>query len=99
MDENEVLKDELTPAEAEEVTETDMSSEEAHRFEEFEELRTMLSSVMEELQGLRADVVRMSQNAAAIAVESGAVVEDDGETADIDENDYEDANGDLDLSI
>lgn len=99
MDEEEIRNDELTPEEAEEVEETGMSGEEAHRFDEFEELRGLLADVLAAVHGLREDVVRMSQNAAAVAVESGAVVEDDGETASIDLDDYEDVNGDLDLTI
>lgn len=99
MDENEIREDSLTPAETEAVEETGMSGEEAHRYEEFEELRSMLSDVRELVEGLKSDIADLAQQRAAVLVESGAVVTDDGETAVIDEDDYDRAFNELDLTI
>lgn len=99
MDENEIREDSLTPAEAEAVEETGMSGEEAHRYEEFEELRSMLADVRDLLEGLKTDIADLAQQRAAVLVESGAVVTDDGETAVIDDEDYDRAFDELDLTI
>lgn len=98
MDEEREELDDLTPAEAEDMEETGMSGEEVHRYEEFEELRSLIGDVLAAIGELKSSVVELSQNRAAVAVESGAVIVDDGETADIDEEDY-DYNDEMDLSI
>lgn len=100
MDENDdIRKDSLTLDEAEVVEDAGMSGEEAHRFEEFEELRSMLSEIREMVEGLKSDIADLAQQRAAVLVESGAVVTDDGETVNIDDDDYDRAFNELDLSI
>lgn len=99
MDEGEIARDDLTSAEAAEAEETGMSGEESHRYEEYEELRSMLSDVLDAVNGLRDGMRELAQQRAAVLVESGAVVTDDGETAIVDEDEYGDALEDLDLTI
>lgn len=90
MEEEELeRRDEDTPAEAEEVEEGAMDSEEAHRFEEFEELREILLSMRESIEAMRSEMAQERQNAAAVAVENGEVV-DEGEPAPaFDPDEYE----------
>lgn len=57
------------------------ASDEEHRFDEFEEMRGMLASILDAVANLRTDVANLAQQRAAALVESGEIVTDDGETA------------------
>lgn len=80
--------DDLTPDEARDAEDTGMSGEEAHRYEEFRDLKEALDNgfadVMRAIDGLKATF-------AAQSVASGAVVTDGAVVADVDDD------GDLDI--
>lgn len=99
MDEEKAIEDNLTSEEAEEAEETGMTGEEAHRYEEFDELRGLVTRVLDAIDKLRSEMKELVQQNAAVSVESGAVVTDESETAVIDDDDYRNPLDELDFRI
>ena len=81
MDEKpETEADDLTPDEQEIEDETDMSGEEAHRIDEFEDLRDRLERIENTLGTITDTLEAMRTTAAAIDIDNGAdVVDVDGD--------------------
>lgn len=75
--------DDLTPDEEQLEEATGMDGEEAHRAGEFEELRLMLSDVLEQVRGLRDDFAGWSMSANAAIIDNGAVITDDAADVDV----------------
>lgn len=81
------------------------ASDEEHRFDEFEETMSILNSILEAVSSLRnefdamqANIANLAQQRAAVLVESGEIVTDDGETAVVDLDSFEPLD-ELDLEI
>lgn len=84
------MDEDLTRNEEETVERDDVTGEEAHRIGEFDELRSMLSDVLDAVRGMREDVMAAVQASAAVSVGNGAVVTDGGDgSAVIDAEDFE----------
>lgn len=97
------MEDELTLNEKELMDDTGIDAEEVHRAGEFEELRSLVEETRETLlaaiAGIKTDIDSYASNRIATAVENGAVITDDGETAVITFDDYDDEDDEFDLSI
>lgn len=79
MDEEEREDENLTEDEEEAVEDDGMSGEEAHRYEEFEELNGKLDRALTALDS----IVSALNELQAISIESGAIVTDDNESEGI----------------
>lgn len=79
MNEEEREEENLTPDEEEEVEEDSMSGEEAHRYEEFEELNGKLDCALTALDSIIAALNEVQ----GVAIESGAIVTDDTDPVEI----------------
>lgn len=83
MNEEEREEENLTPDEEEEVEEEveedSMSGEEAHRYEEFEELNGKLDRALTALDSIIAALNEVQ----GVAIESGAIVTDDTDPVEI----------------
>lgn len=79
MDENEIREDSLTSQEAQDVKSGEMDAEEAHRYEEFRDLREILENVRDEIQtgfeSIKNDVDAI-RSGMGVFVDGGAVVND-----------------------
>lgn len=79
MDENEIREDSLTNEEARDVQNGEMDAEEAHRYEEFRDLREILENVRDEIrtgfESMKNDIdgIRAGMG---VFVDGGAVVND-----------------------
>lgn len=79
MDENEIREDSLTNEEARDVQSGEMDAEEAHRYEEFRDLREILENVRDEIrngiESIKNDIdgIRAGMG---VFVDGGAVVND-----------------------
>lgn len=91
MEENEVQ-------EVREDVQDGMTEEESHRFDEFEDIRDRLESIVSMIADVSAKVSEGFASVGAIAVESGAVVSSDVEDEE-DEDEGFVGIDDLDLSI
>lgn len=79
MDEEERKEENLTPDEEEAVEEDGMSGEEAHRYEEFEELNGKLDRALTALDSIIAALNEVQ----AVAIESGVVVTDESDPVEV----------------
>jgi len=82
MDETEE-RDDLTPDEAAEAADDGMSGEEAHRASEFDELRGMLSELLDQIRAMREDMGNWAMTANAAIIDNGAVITDDNAGTDV----------------
>lgn len=79
-------RDDLTPQEEAQMTDTGETPAEAHRAGEFDDLRGMLSDITGKLDSMTSaiDALRSAvQDSAAVKVEDGAVIADDSEDPDV----------------
>lgn len=83
-------KDNDTPEEVKEVENSDMDSEEAHRYEEFEELRSMVQTLSDNLNSKIEGLEK-------IIVSGGAIVSE--ETEEDEEDEAPTIPNELDLSL
>lgn len=79
MDEDEIRDDSLTSEEAQDVKSGEMDAEEAHRYEEFRELRDILEKVRDEIrtgfESMKNDIDTI-RTGMGVFVDGGAVVND-----------------------
>lgn len=78
MDEDERRDDSLTNDEARDVESGRMDTEEAHRYEEFRDLRNMLEEIRGSVRDMRS-VVDGIRDSIGVFVDNGAVVRDGDE--------------------
>lgn len=79
MGENEIKDDSLTSQETQDVQSGEMDAEEAHRYEEFRDLRDILESVRDEIragfESMKNDIDAI-RSGMGVFVDGGAVVND-----------------------
>lgn len=85
MDEDERRDDSLTNNEARDVESGRMDAEEAHRYEEFRDLRNMLEEIRGSVRDMRS-VVDGIRDSIGVFVDNGAVVRD-GDEAELEKPD------------
>lgn len=79
MDEEEIREDSLTSQETQDVKSGEMDAEEAHRYEEFRDLRDILENVRDEVrngfESMKNDIDAI-RSGMGVFVDGGAVVND-----------------------